>query len=80
MISVEGNSEMPETCQIAKYAEPKRSVMPWLAIVAALGLSTAALVIASKARAASAGPEANDLLDLCEQAASQLDARLSVAS
>ena len=57
----------------------KKSALPWIALAAAVGLSAAAFAVALKHRgaSASAGGDPEDLLDLCEQAASQLDARVA---
>jgi len=68
---------MPEPCVNASCAPSKPNVLPWLAILTAVGLSAAAYVIATKARAENAVVQTDDLLEICERAASQLDARLS---
>ena len=68
---------MPESCQNASCTQSKPNVLPWLAILTAVGLSAAAYVVATKARAANMAVQADDLLDICERAATQLDARLS---
>ena len=70
---------MPRTCNTTDCAS-KSNFVPWLAILTAVGLSAAAFVVATRSRADQVVAQADDLLDICERAASQLDARLSVAS
>lgn len=56
----------------------RKSALPWIALAAAVGLSAAAFAVAIKHRnAADSVAETEDLLELCEQAVSQLDARVS---
>lgn len=48
-----------------------------LAVAATVGVSAAAFLIVRRLRSAAAIAEPQSLLDMCERAASQLDARLT---
>ncbi|MFY9233412.1 MAG: hypothetical protein WAO58_03030 [Fimbriimonadaceae bacterium] len=64
------------SCQCKFDKSAKRSRLPWLVLTAAaVGVSTWLIVNRSKGPHAEANPD--NLLDLCERAASQLDDRLN---
>jgi hypothetical protein len=69
---------MSQSCPNQVCGQNRRSPLPWIALAAAVGISAAALAVAIKNRGVDAvAADAENLLDMCERAVSQLDARLA---
>lgn len=53
----------------------RKALSPWLAVLAAAGVTTAAVLVARQVRHSQVAQSVEDLLKRCDDAASALDAR-----
>ena len=67
---------MSDRCQSGDCRKVNK--LPWVVLTAAaIGVSAAAWVFVNKARTAQSPAQSEDLLDVCERAVQQLEARVS---
>jgi len=66
-------SQNHPTCQLCS----RNALKPWLAVLAAAGVTTAVVLIARQIRHSQVAQSVEDLLQRCDDAASALDARTS---
>jgi hypothetical protein len=67
------------SCECESNFEQKgRSNATWIALVAALGLTATAIVVAKRLRSSAVKGHVDDLFSACERAANKLDERVGI--